>query len=138
MNLNMYIGSIKWLISVSSLIEWCFMLLSTVFHSYHRDSSHYSCLSWVSPVLGWALKCLAQGHSDEKTQRLKHGSNPGPLDYETNTLPLSHMGPFQSAGQKTVVVIQRLFARTSCKIEVGLNSISNLMAQLVKISVFNQ
>ena len=24
-------------------------------------------LSWVSPVLGWALKCLAQGHSHEKT-----------------------------------------------------------------------
>ena len=23
-------------------------------------------LSWVSPVLGWALKCLAQGHSREK------------------------------------------------------------------------
>ena len=23
-------------------------------------------LSWVSPVLGWALKCLAQGHSHEK------------------------------------------------------------------------
>ena len=22
-------------------------------------------LSWVSPVLGWALKCLAQGHSHE-------------------------------------------------------------------------
>ena len=23
-------------------------------------------LSWVSPVLGWALKCLVQGHSQEK------------------------------------------------------------------------
>ena len=23
-------------------------------------------LSWVSPVLGWALKCLAQEHSHEK------------------------------------------------------------------------
>ena len=23
-------------------------------------------LPWVSPVLGWALKCLAQGHSHEK------------------------------------------------------------------------
>ena len=27
--------------------------ISTVFQSYHGDSSHYSCLSWVSPVLGW-------------------------------------------------------------------------------------
>ena len=43
--------------------------------------------SWVSPVLSWALKCLAQGHSREKTQRIQWGSNPGPLDYESNTLP---------------------------------------------------
>ena len=35
------------------LIEWCFMPLSTVFQSYHGNSSHYSCLSWVSSVLGW-------------------------------------------------------------------------------------
>ena len=51
-------------------------------------------LSWVSPVLGWALKCLAQAHSPEKTQRIQCGSNPGSLDYESNTLPLSHLGPF--------------------------------------------
>ena len=50
------------------LIEWCFTSLLTVFQSYHEDSSPYSCLSWVSPVLGWALKCLAQGHS-QKTPR---------------------------------------------------------------------
>ena len=35
------------------LFEWCFTLLSTVFQSYHSDSSHCSCLSWVSIVLGW-------------------------------------------------------------------------------------
>ena len=70
------------------------MPLSTVFQSYHGDSSHYSCLSWVSPVLGWALKCLVQGHSREKTQRIQCCSNPGPLDYESNTLPLSHAGPW--------------------------------------------
>ena len=63
-----------------------------VFQLYHGDSSQYSCLSWVSPVLGWALKCLAQGHSHEKTQRIQCGSNPGPLDYESNTLPRSHAG----------------------------------------------
>ena len=51
-------------------------------------------LSWVSPVLGWALKCLAQGHSHEKTQRIQCGSNPGPLDYESNILPLSHAGHY--------------------------------------------
>ena len=39
-----------------------------------------------------ALKCFAQGHSNEKTQRIQSGSNPGPLEYESNTLPLSHAG----------------------------------------------
>ena len=33
------------------MIEWCFTPLSTVSQSYHGESSHYSCLSWVSPVL---------------------------------------------------------------------------------------
>ena len=35
------------------IIEWCFTPLSTVFQSYHGNSSHYLCTSWVSPVLGW-------------------------------------------------------------------------------------
>ena len=38
------------------LIEWYFTPLSTVFQSHHGNSSHYSCLSWVSPVLGWCSK----------------------------------------------------------------------------------
>ena len=38
-----------------------------------------------------ALKCLAQGYSHEKTQRIHCGSNPGPLDYESNILPLSYI-----------------------------------------------
>ena len=38
---------------VCFLFEWRFTPLSTVFKSYHGDSSHYLCLSWVSPVLGW-------------------------------------------------------------------------------------
>ena len=53
-------------------------------------------LSWVTPVLGWALKCLAQGHSHEKTQRIHCGLNPGPLDYESN--PLQHNPNFQHQG----------------------------------------
>ena len=29
------------------------MPLSTVLQPYHGDSSHYSCLSWVLPILEW-------------------------------------------------------------------------------------
>ena len=78
---------------VLNCIEWCLTPLSTVFQSYHGDSSHYSGLSCVSPGLDWALKCLAEGHSHENHQRIKRGSDPGPLDYESNTSLLSHAGP---------------------------------------------
>ena len=77
-------------------IECCFTPLSTVFQSYHGDRLHYSCLSWVSPVLGWVLKCLAQGHTHAKTQRIQCGSNPGPLGYESKKFIrnyLSKTGP---------------------------------------------
>ena len=53
------------------LIEWYFTPLSTVFQSYHGDNSHYSYFSWVSPVLGWALKCLVQGHFHEKEDAVR-------------------------------------------------------------------
>ena len=67
------------------LIDWCFMPLSTVFQSYHGDRSHYSCLSWVSPVLGWVLKCLAQGHSHEKNPE-----DPVRLEPRTPGLQVKH------------------------------------------------
>ena len=36
------------------LIDWMVVYAaSTVFQSYRCDSSHYSCISWVSPVLPW-------------------------------------------------------------------------------------
>ena len=56
------------------LIEWCFTPLS-VFQSYHRDNSHYSCLSWVSPVLGWCSEVFCPrtlpGKKPEDPVRLK-------------------------------------------------------------------
>ena len=92
------------------MIEWCFMLLSTVFQSNHGDNSHYSCLSWVSQVLGWALKCLAQGQSLEKTQRIQCSLNPGPLDYKSNTSPLGHGGPSQcKIKEMTVGILDATF-----------------------------
>ena len=82
----------------AELVDWLtdWMVFYAAFNSISvisRQQITLSMLSWVSPVLGWALKCLAQGHSREKTQRIQCGSNPGPLDYESNTLPLSHVGP---------------------------------------------
>ena len=51
------------------LIEW--MVFHAAFNSISvisRRQLTLFILSWVSPILGWALKCLAQGHSHEKTQ----------------------------------------------------------------------
>ena len=64
-------------------------------------------LSWVSPVLGWALKCLAQRHSHEKTQRIQCGLNPGPLDYKSNTLQLSHAGPRQQEAAQSIDIYRQ-------------------------------
>ena len=54
-------------------------------------------LSWVSAVPGWALKCLAQGHSHEKKKKKKtRGSSAAraqDLWIPSQTLPLSHAGP---------------------------------------------
>ena len=78
---------------ISWLIDWRFRPLSTVFQSYHGDSSHFSYLSWVSPVLGWdsEVPCL-------RTLPWKNPEDPVWLElrtpeYESNTLPLSHAGP---------------------------------------------
>ena len=63
-----------------------FYAVLTVFQSYHGDSSHYSCLSWVSSVLGWG--------SEVSCPRTLARKNPeDPVGYESNTLPLSHAGP---------------------------------------------
>ena len=53
--------------------------------------SHYSCLSWVSP--GWGSELSYPRTLPRKTQRIQCSLNPGPLDYELNTPPLSHAGP---------------------------------------------
>ena len=45
---------------LKELIEWCFAPLSTVLQSYQGDSSQYSCLSWVSSVLGWGSRVSFQ------------------------------------------------------------------------------
>ena len=88
-----------WVIFKSHFPIFDWMVLYAAFNSI--SVSHITAtahivhvFSWVLPVLGWALKCLAQGHSHEKTQGIQCGSNPGPLDYESNTLPLSHATQF--------------------------------------------
>ena len=75
------------------LIEWCFTPLSTSFQLYHDDSSHLSCLSWVSPVLGWSSEVSCPRTLPRKNLGIQCGSNPGPLNYKSNTLPLSHARP---------------------------------------------
>ena len=49
-------------------------------------------LSWVSPILGRGSEVSCPRTLPWKTQRIQCGLNPGPLYYESNTLPLSHAG----------------------------------------------
>ena len=67
------------------LIEWCFTLLSTVFQSYHGDSSHYSCLSWEKPVLG-----LGSEVSCPRTLPWKNPEDPVWLKPRTPGLRVKH------------------------------------------------
>ena len=61
------------------LIELCFTPLSTVFQQYYGDSSHYSCLSGVSPAHGWGLNRFAQGHFHEKSRGSSAARTKNPL-----------------------------------------------------------
>ena len=63
--------------------------------SWQQLTNSCTFISWASPVLGWALKCLARGFSWEKTQGIHCGWNLNlvPLGYKSHNLPLSHAGP---------------------------------------------
>ena len=67
--------------------------ISTVFQLYPGDSSHYSCLSLVSPLLGWGSEGSCPRTLSRASQRIQCWSNPGPLDYESKTIPVSYAGP---------------------------------------------
>ena len=78
------------------LINW----LNGVLRRFQQYFSHITARAHIIHVFpglhqyyAGAQKCVAQGHSQEKTQRIQCSSNPEPLDYESNTLPLSHVGP---------------------------------------------
>ena len=77
------------------MIEWCLTPLLTVFQSYHGNSSHYSSLSWVSPVLGWGseVSCPVTLTRKKKNPEDSAQREPRTLGYKSNTSPLSHAGP---------------------------------------------
>ena len=63
---------------VDWLIGWCFKPLSKVFQSYHSNSSHYSCLSWVSPELGRGSEVSCPRTLPRKTQRIQWAQTQDP------------------------------------------------------------
>ena len=50
------------------VVDW--LVFYAAFNSISAMLFTLFMVSWVSPVLDWAPKCLAQGHSHEKTQRI--------------------------------------------------------------------
>ena len=76
------------------LIDW--MVFYAAFNSISVISRRQLTLfmsSWVSPVLGWGSEVSCPRTLPRKNQRIQCDSNQGPLDYKSNTLPLSHAGP---------------------------------------------
>ena len=62
---------------IDILIEQCFTSFSKVFQSYYGNSSHFSCLSWVTPVLGLdsEVSCLRTLHTHTKKRKKLRGSS---------------------------------------------------------------
>ena len=50
----------------------------------------------VFPVLSWGSEVSCPRTLPQKTQRTQCGSNPAPLDEESNTLPLTHAVPLKA------------------------------------------
>ena len=62
--------------TVRRLIDWLNGILRRFWQYFSHPSSPYSCLYWVSPKLGWGLKCLAQGHSLNKRAMMALNRSP--------------------------------------------------------------
>ena len=65
------------------------MVFYAAFHSISgisRRQLTLFMLCWVSPVLGWALKCLAQGHSHKKKPRASSAARTQDLWFTSQTL----------------------------------------------------
>ena len=73
-------------------VDWftksCFTPLLTVFQLYQDDRSHYSCLSWVSPVLGWG-SCSSNVALQRKKKKEKP-EEPVRLEPRTPGLQVDH------------------------------------------------
>ena len=68
--------------------------MKSVLYHFQQYFIHITATVHIIHVFPGFHKYLAgaQIHSHEKTQRIQCGSNSGPLDYQSNTLPLSHAG----------------------------------------------
>ena len=88
-----YLNELSSLLSL--MIDW----LNGVLRCFYQYFSHimatihiiHAFLGFTSTRLGSEVSCPRT--LPKKTHRIQWGSNPGPLDYESNTLPLSHVGP---------------------------------------------
>ena len=78
------------------MIDWTFFYVafnSISVISHWQLTLFMSFLGFTSTRLGSEVSC-PRTLPRKKPQRIQCGSNPGSLDYESNTLPLSHPGPF--------------------------------------------
>ena len=120
------------------LVEWCFTPLLTVFQSYHGDSSHYSCLSWVLPVLGRGAEV-----SCPRTLPRKNPEDPVRLEPRTPWLQVKHFTTEPRRTLKSRLELSKLKAhnkdnRSLCCFSFRLNIISErtLVSNFSSISLW--
>ena len=83
------------IMKLGQIIKWCYTPLLIVFQSYDGNSS---CLSWVSPVLGWGSEVSCPRTLPWKTKKIQGSLNAGPLYHTMMTFddPGGAKEPFEN------------------------------------------
>ena len=90
--------------------------------------------SWVLPVLGWAVKCIAQGHFRKK-KMITCGSSLRPPGYESHILPLSHAGSHIRLKKMDIVFYKPRVLKPKMSNLITYNSLSYLFVMSLLIDV---
>ena len=127
------------------LYRMVFTPLSTVFQSYNSDSSYYSCLSWVSPVLGWGPEVLPKDTHTKNPEDpvLLEPRTPGLQDKHFTTEPRrtpqrdkpSSLSLLYSLSKEVLLCYEEAFTTGTSKWRSVLHHISKFKTPLTHFSV---
>ena len=111
------------------------MLLSTLFQSYHNDSSYI--FMFFLGFTSIRLVFLSVLPKDTPTKRIQCGLNPRPLNYKSNTLPLSHTRLRMIISQMLYSLLNKKLSKHvqaiqyKCNLKFVLGKVKNVLGNIV-------